>query len=408
MSLQVQTAGSFLQRNSGDILPQNADYTAMLWMRTPTPAVAPQPYFSIGTAAAGEAAYAFANHHSLIRFGGVLSTAAYGPMVQLLPDTWYHVALVRSGTALKQYVDGILVNQIDADAAGRAAAAQMRVGADDALTYLPVGTRIAYWRGYTSALSSAQIVAERNSQAPFMLTGIYSAATFASTSDISDTTGNGRHWGIVGTFANNPSDPLITALQMTLPATITINGAAVTQEVALGNFAAMVAVNAVVNAGAVAIFTMPAALHIAGALGGLTPVAGLSIAGQVRVNGTVIAAQVSYLVLKTASRTGLRNREVVESPLTQDAQEEIRYAIDASAWLPSSNDVPVPISSACYIERNGQDVSGANMAGAPTLIGSLIVLPGLRNLIAGEVYRVECTMQIGSQTYVAFLRVVGQ
>lgn len=407
MSLRVQTAGTYLLRNAGDILPQNADYTAMAWMRTPTPAVAPQPVFSVGTAAAGESGYLFANHKALLRFGGAAPIAGYGPTVQLLPDTWYHVAIVRSDTTLKQYIDGVLVNQIAADSSGRSAASQMKLGSDDNLQTLPIGDLICYWRGYTSALTPSQIVSERNSQTPFMLTGIYSNSTLASTVDITDTTGNGRHWAIVGTFANNPSDPLIVALQITLPMALTLNGAIVTQDVAIASIAATMAVNAVMGAGAVALLTLPAAMVISGGIT-LTPVAGLTITGQVRVNGTIIAAQVSYLVLRVGSRTSLRNREAIESPLTQYAQEEIRYAFDASAWLPQPTDLPVPISSACFIERNGTDVTSINMVGGPTLLGSLVVLPALRNLVAGEVYRVECTMQIGSQTYVAFIRVIGQ
>lgn len=85
-------------------------------------------------------------------------------------------------------------------------------------------------------------------------------------------------------------------------------------------------------------------------------------------------------------------RRFLESPVDQGSAESISYAIDTSRWgvsVPSAPSVVVYAFDPATQEI-GADVTATVMpAGSPSVAGSVITLPALRNLTAGSTYRLE-------------------
>jgi hypothetical protein len=81
------------------------------------------------------------------------------------------------------------------------------------------------------------------------------------------------------------------------------------------------------------------------------------------------------------------DREVIESPLQQGADEEIAYQLTMTPWGSS----PTNVSVKAYDITGGvyADVTSTVLTGNPTVSGDVITLPVLASLTAGKRYRIE-------------------
>lgn len=89
----------------------------------------------------------------------------------------------------------------------------------------------------------------------------------------------------------------------------------------------------------------------------------------------------------------MREREFVESPAAQGADESIVYALDTSRW---GNDPTSPVVK--VYDEAGTDVSASKLTGSASISDNTIILPALHSLAAGTEYRVEVKFVIGGNT----------
>lgn len=74
-----------------------------------------------------------------------------------------------------------------------------------------------------------------------------------------------------------------------------------------------------------------------------------------------------------------------ESPWEQGEDEAIAYTVDTTPWGGGSG------SPAVVVKLGGNDVTGEKTDGAASGNGDTVTTPVIRNLVAGEKYRVEVT-----------------
>lgn len=96
------------------------------------------------------------------------------------------------------------------------------------------------------------------------------------------------------------------------------------------------------------------------------------------------------------------SREVAEGQLGQGADEQIRYKIAA-------NPAPVTVGAVTVIDEiTGENVTTAVTTGQPSLQDGYILMPILRSLEVGHLYRVEVQYSDGFNTLEPFFRVWGE
>ena len=95
-------------------------------------------------------------------------------------------------------------------------------------------------------------------------------------------------------------------------------------------------------------------------------------------------------------------REVVESRLTQGADESIPYALTTTNWGSSPTNVAVVAKN---VTAGNTDVTATVLSGAASVSGDVITLPTLISLTAGNLYRIEVKFTISSTIFEAFLLV---
>jgi hypothetical protein len=95
-------------------------------------------------------------------------------------------------------------------------------------------------------------------------------------------------------------------------------------------------------------------------------------------------------------------RTVIESPRPQGVDEEITYRFN---W----SDVGTPTVPAVVIkDHNGTDVSALCLTGAPSIVGNYVLTPVVADLVAGEIYRLECKATIGGNILERVCEIVGE
>lgn len=95
-------------------------------------------------------------------------------------------------------------------------------------------------------------------------------------------------------------------------------------------------------------------------------------------------------------------QEVKEGLQEQSADETIIWEIECAEWAsaPSSPSVESIVS-----ESDGVDQS-AKLSGSPSFSGTVLSLPSLSGLVAGETYRIEVTFSDGQgNTLECYMRV---
>ena len=103
--------------------------------------------------------------------------------------------------------------------------------------------------------------------------------------------------------------------------------------------------------------------------------------------------------------TNPRDREVIESPLYQGADEIIAYTVDVSAiGTPTT-----PVAVVKDVTAGGTDVTATVMpVNSPTIAGDIITLSPLKLLTAGILYRVEVKYVVSGNTLESYFYVHGQ
>lgn len=95
-------------------------------------------------------------------------------------------------------------------------------------------------------------------------------------------------------------------------------------------------------------------------------------------------------------------RTVIESPRYQGVDEHITYRF---YW----GNVGTPTVPAVVIkDHNDNDVSALCLTGAPSIVGDYVLTPEVGSLVAGEIYRLECTATIGGNILERVCEIVGE
>lgn len=115
-------------------------------------------------------------------------TAADAGSANASTGVWYHVAVVRAGTSVKTYVNGVI--DIDTTANTINNTTTVYLGTWEGTSDMLDG-RMAYARLWTVALSEAEIDAEMPSTTPVRTANLW--ANWPLASDLNDTSGNARH-----------------------------------------------------------------------------------------------------------------------------------------------------------------------------------------------------------------------
>jgi len=96
-------------------------------------------------------------------------------------------------------------------------------------------------------------------------------------------------------------------------------------------------------------------------------------------------------------------RKVKESPLPQGEDERIAYCMDTAPWGGYSSGAAVVIKDA-----SGVDVSGTHLAGAPSVVGTVITTPLVIVLIRNIKYRLEILWVYSGNTFETYTEIVGE
>lgn len=89
-----------------------------------------------------------------------------------------------------------------------------------------------------------------------------------------------------------------------------------------------------------------------------------------------------------------QQREWLESPVVQGANESIAYALDVSRW----GSEPTAVTVVVY-DQAGTNVTSTVTTGSPIVqTGTLIYLPTIYHLTAGIEYRVVIKFTVGGHT----------
>jgi hypothetical protein len=96
-------------------------------------------------------------------------------------------------------------------------------------------------------------------------------------------------------------------------------------------------------------------------------------------------------------------RIIKESPLYQGVDEQIAYTLTTTPWgsNPSS---PVLVLK----DSGGNDVTATYTTGSTTVSGDVITTKTVRNLIAGQIYRLEIKFTIGGSVLEAWAELHAQ
>ena len=97
-------------------------------------------------------------------------------------------------------------------------------------------------------------------------------------------------------------------------------------------------------------------------------------------------------------------REILEGPLYQGVDEEIKYKLTTTPWGSS----PSSPSAVIKILPADTDVSSTCLSGSASAVGDVITLPTVKSLTAGTEYRLEVKFTVGGNVMEAWVKVIGQ
>jgi len=99
-----------------------------------------------------------------------------------------------------------------------------------------------------------------------------------------------------------------------------------------------------------------------------------------------------------------RLREWVESPLVQGEDESISYLLDVSEWGSDPTGITVVVK-----DEDGVDVTGTVTTGSPSQYTETVIqLPFIHSLTAGEQYRVEVKFTLSGNILEAYGHILAE
>jgi len=214
--------GTYLTRNTG--LPLGTDFTIMAWVRLFTPIGSPvvSIYASLTDDYSNPYCIAYFTPEGYLDLYDGVDWYQTKKQAIATRDQWFHFVLVCNNDTYTIYgstQDKTTFDVITMD----------RITQSIGLTpeflqiYLEETSAIKELRVWTTALSEAEIRAERNSATTVKTANLYSDTPLSDTSDINDISGNGNDWtfDIDGTFTNYaaPIVPLSPTIVSSIPVT---------------------------------------------------------------------------------------------------------------------------------------------------------------------------------------------
>lgn len=284
MSAIIGSGQNLYRTNASGVLNHASAYTWMAWFKSTTSGVWQGLLSYYASDSLWETAEIQSNN---TWFAGTNSNNSGGGTFSA--NTWYHVALVRSGSTVYLHLNGA------------AALLTINVGADTMSPEMVMGDwkhtgsdqfigRISYARAFTTALTAAQITAEKNSTTPVITASLWGDWPLQSNGN--DTSGNGRNWSASGSVTYNTIDePIAGSLTGTLSKTLDTATLSSTSKVALK-----------------AILGRTLAAATLGATGELAPIAGSGTLSATLDAATIAAAgKVALRAILTATLGDLQS-----------------------------------------------------------------------------------------------------
>jgi hypothetical protein len=189
-----------------NFLDMNAAYTMMGWFRYPSsPTGAPNVIFAITNTAGTQ--YDLLRHDNNVLATIVSGTTTTGST--LSANTWYHVALVRSGTGnLDVYLDGNPTADISdtTSVSGRASANQESVGG--ILATYDMNGDLGGVKEWSTNLTAAEIAREMYSFRALKRTNLFRETLILPGDRTKDISGNGYDWTENGTITDAQNPPI--------------------------------------------------------------------------------------------------------------------------------------------------------------------------------------------------------
>lgn len=198
-------------RISSGTFDYNANYTCMGWGRITTDTNAVATILTVGNQSSVniDILQTTVDGTSLRVSACISGTCTDGTTTSLTVGTWFHWAMVRSGTAmLTLWVDGNSGGSSANDITGRSAQTDINLGRTHCcsdLTTEPWNGRLAAAKCWTSALNEAQIEAEMNNYDAQLASPWGEWYLMA---DGADSSGNGRNFTVVGSLTVEAGPPI--------------------------------------------------------------------------------------------------------------------------------------------------------------------------------------------------------
>lgn len=206
LAIRFDAAADRLLRTS-DLLDYKQAYTVMLRVYVSTDTNDFTVIYSVNDGL-------FFQNYEYVGFGGdgltwrIASKHANGTEITAsggtaTPETWYHIALVRSAAngTLTLFVDGVQECQLTNDVSTAGGALErMEIGAISQSDFSRFDGRGTEGLAYTAALNSSEIAAQMASSTAVRTADLWGDWPLQGASDLADISGNGRDWSSAGTL----------------------------------------------------------------------------------------------------------------------------------------------------------------------------------------------------------------
>jgi len=202
------------QLRTSDLLSMNSDYTIMGWAYLSSDTNTYQTFYGVSDDSTNNfdtcGASADGTTFMVGRTNGGAGTFVENTGTVLSLNTWYHWCVVRSGSNLTGYLNGVQDVTISSSISGRAAATRMELGGATSANLSRLDGRENYIKAWAAALTLAEINIERPLIRPTRLANLYGwwPLLAGSAERLRDYSGFGRAWTEVGTLTDEDQPPV--------------------------------------------------------------------------------------------------------------------------------------------------------------------------------------------------------
>lgn len=208
MAVRTNASGEYLRRTAN--LPSATSFTMCGWAKMTKRAGAHQ-YWGLEDDTVDAAAYHVIGYNPVGNFviGNVIGGTAFD--ANPTNETWFFWAITCSGTGETDfkgywaYQDDTSFHTVSMEGTSFTPAA-MWLGNDSYDEWM--NSAYAYARVYNHALTSTELLTEKDSATAVKTTGLLIDSPLPSTSDVTDYSGNGYHWTSAGTLSTEDSPDL--------------------------------------------------------------------------------------------------------------------------------------------------------------------------------------------------------